>query len=1153
MNMPNFASRNHCRAATRSAGIESGACAASPRRGSGVTSDKTVSVSTTDGRLVRPESLMQERCYAPNARPQGRLATGRGARYAAPFHHPESLMPPLRTIPLVARVIVGLLLTAPLVAQKANSTRDTAAASDPALRALHWRLVGPFRGGRAVAVAGDPSRPLVFYFGAVDGGVWKTANGGQTWSNVTDGRSDIASVGAIAVAPSDPNVIYVGAGEADWREDLTYGEGMWRSTDGGETWRQLGLADTRHIAVVRVDPANPDVVYVAAMGHAFGPNAMRGVFRSTDGGKTWSKVLYVDDSTGAIDLVLDATNPRVLYAAMWKSQRFPWGFSAGGGKSGLWKSSDGGDSWTDITASRGLPPRPLGRIGIAVSPANPSRLWASVEGPATDSSGGIFRSDDAGASWERVNADQKFMVRPWYFSSVAADPTDENTMYVLNLGTWRSVDGGKSFSRIRVPHGDCHILWIDPKDPRRMIEGNDGGATVSFDGGTTWSTVNNQPTAQFYHVATDDQFPYRLYGAQQDNSTVAIPSRSDDGAITLRDWYAVAGGESGYIAPQPGDPGIVFAGTYMGTLTRYDHRTRQARDVSVWLNNYDGYAAADVPYRFQWTFPIVFSPHDRNTLYVTAQKVFKSTDGGASWQAISADLTLHDPATLGPVGGPITRDMTGTEWYGTIFAFVESPVKAGVLWAGSDDGLVHVSRDGGATWDDVTPRALGKFTRVSLIEPSHFDAGAAYLAAYRYQQDDVAPYRFKTAAYGKQWTKVVTGIPAAAYQRAIRQDPVRRGLLFAGTETGIYVTFDDGGRWQPLQLNLPRSSVRDLAVHGSDLIVATHGRAFWVLDDISPLRQLSPSLRGERVHLFAPEPAVRFLGGRSAGPLPTAGENPFPGAAVTYWLQQKPTGDVALTFLDSAGAVIRTYSGKPDSSARVDSATYAPSDSAVPGHAGTNRFAWNLRASDAKKAKDIVVDEGMIEGPIVPPGRYSVKITVAGQSVTQPFTVVNDPRVTTSPADLAAQYAFALQIHDHIDTLVSAVERVQQAESQLASWTDWTKNRPEGARVKAQADSLKRSLEAVRGRLSEPPAHADESTLHWPIQIYNQLLSLNAMVQSADAAPTRQEREVLAELSGRLDKELAALRGIEMGDLPAFNRLLRDLNVPAVGVGGEKR
>jgi len=549
----------------------------------------------------------------------------------------------------------------------------------------------------------------------------------------------------------------------------------------------------------------------------------------------------------------------------------------------------------------------------------------------------------------------------------------------------------------------------------------------------------------------------------------------------------------------------------------------------------------------------VFSPHDRNTLYVTAQKVFKTTDGGASWQAISPDLSAHEAATLGPVGGPITRDMTGTEWYGTIFSFAESPVKAGVLWAGSDDGLIHLSRDAGATWEDVTPKALGRFTRVSLLEPSHFDAAVAYLAANRYQQDDFEPYLFKTADYGKTWTKIVTGIPAGAYTRAVREDPVRRGLLFAGTETGIYVTLDDGGRWQPLQLNLPRASVRDIAVHGSDLVVATHGRAFWVLDDISPLRQLTPALRGERVHLFAPEPAVRFLGRRSERPVPAAGENPLPGAGVTYWLQQKPTGDVALAFLDSAGTVIRTFSGKADSSATVDSATYAPSDSAVPARAGANRFVWNLRAPDAKKAKDIVVDEGMIEGPIVPPGRYSVKVTVGGQTYTQPFTVVNDPRVTTSPADLAAQYALALQIHERIDTLVTAVERVEQAESQLASWTDWTKNRPDGARVKSQADSLKRSLEAVRARLSEPHAHADESTLHWQIQIYNQLLSLNAMVQSADAAPTRQEREVLAQLSARLDKELAALRGIETGDLAAFNRMLRELNVPAVGVGGDKR
>ena len=1049
-----------------------------------------------------------------------------------------------RSIHRTATVIALSLVAAPVSGWGQQT-------GDPALRALHWRLVGPYRGGRTVAVAGDPAKPLVFYFGAVDGGVWKTGSGGQTWRNITDGRSDIASVGALAVAPSDPNVLYVGSGEADWREDLTYGDGMWRSTDGGRTWQHLGLEDARHIAAVRVDPRDPDLVYVAAMGHAFGPNATRGVFRSQDGGKTWKKLLFVDDSTGAIDLGMDPANPRILYAALWKAQRSPWGFAAGGGKSGLWKTSDGGETWTDISGSDGLPRRPLGRIGITVSPANPSRLWASVEAP--DSGGGIFRSEDAGKTWERVNAEQKFMIRPWYFSSVTADPVDQNTVYVLNLATWRSIDGGKTFERLRVPHGDCHILWIDPLDPKRMVEGNDGGATVSFDAGETWSTVYNQPTAQFYHVITDDQFPYRIYGAQQDNSTVSIASRSDEGAITERDWWPVGGGESGYIAPQPGDPNVAFAGTYMGTLTRYDHRSGQTQDVSVWLNNYDGHAASDVPYRFQWTFPIVFSPHERNTLYATAHQVFKTTDGGASWHAISPDLTVHDPATLGPSGGPITRDMTGTEWYATIFAFAESPVKAGVLWAGSDDGLVHVSRDGGgdASWQNVTPKDLGRFTRVSIIEPSHFDAGAAYLAANRYQQDDFQPYLFKTTDYGRSWTKITSGVPAGAYTRAIREDPVRRGLLFAGTETGIYYSLDDGAHWQSLQLNLPRASVRDITIHGGDLIVATHGRAFWLLDDISILRQLTDQVRGESAHLFTPEPAVRFAGGRSSE-RSNAGENPWPGLAVDYYLKEKPQGDVTLAFLDSAGTVIRTFSSKTDTTKRAaveDSATYAPSDSIVPVRAGTNRFVWNLRSPDADKVKDVVVDEGMVEGPVALPGRYTVKLTVAGKSYSQPFTVAEDPRITVSPADLAASHALALRIHARIDTLAAAVTRIERDRNQLTDWVEWTKQQPYATRVKGAADSLKAKLEAVRDKLTEPHAHADEATLHWPIQIYNQLLSLNAMVQSADAAPTRQEQQASDELSRRLDEQLAKLKEIEGTDVAAFNELLRTLNVPAVGAG----
>ncbi|HEY7877708.1 MAG TPA: glycosyl hydrolase, partial [Gemmatimonadaceae bacterium] len=778
-----------------------------------------------------------------------------------------------------------------------------------------------------MAVAGDPDQPYTFYFGGVDGGVWKTTNAGATWSNITDGRSNIASVGAIAVAPSDRNVIYVGTGEADFREDLTGGDGMYRSTDGGETWRHLGLDATQHIAAVRVDPRDPDVVYVAAAGHAFGPNAERGVYRSRDGGITWQRVLFLDDSTGAIDLALDPKNPRILYAAMWKFERYPWGFSAGGGRSGLFKSIDAGDTWTELTRNKGLPTRPLGRIGIAVSPAQPARVWASVE--AKDSTGGIFRSDDAGATWTRVNADQKFMVRPWYFSGVTADPTNANIVYVLNLGTWRSIDGGHTYSPVRAPHGDDHVLWVDAKDPQRMIEGNDGGATISLDGGTTWSSQGNQPTGQFYHVITDNQFPYRIYGAQQDLGTVSIASRSDHGVIDNSDWYDVGGGESGYIAPFARDSNIVFAGSYMGTITRYDHRTLQERDVSVYLNNFDGIPAKDVPYRFQWTFPIMFSLHDTSALYATAQYVFRSTDQGATWEKISPDLTVHDTSTLGPVGGPITRDMTGTEWYATIFAFAESPVKAGVLWAGSDDGLVHLSTDGGATWRDVTPRDLGTFTRVSIIEPSHYDAGTAYLAANRYQQDDVRPLLYTTHDFGKSWTRIVSGIPVDAYTRTIREDPVRRGLLFAGTETGAYVSFDDGMRWRSLQLNLPRASVRDLTIHGADLIAATHGRAFWSIDDIAPLREMVDSIQRADVFLFAPEPAVRFQGG--SGHRTDAGDNPPNGLIVDYWLRTVPSGPVSLAFLDSTGQVLRTFtSDSTADSTHVpvhDSVSYAPRDS----------------------------------------------------------------------------------------------------------------------------------------------------------------------------------------------------------------------------------
>jgi photosystem II stability/assembly factor-like uncharacterized protein len=728
---------------------------------------------------------------------------------------------------------VALSMAAPLHAQRTS----TAAAAPPAydgklysdpnatnknFKNLRWRLVGPFRGGRVDAVAGDPTKPLVFYMGSVNGGVWKTTNAGMTWDNITDGKTDISSVGAITVAPSDPNVIYVGTGESQLREDLTYGTGVYRSTDAGQTWSHLGLADAQQITAIRVHPTNPDIAYLAAIGHAFGPNTERGIYRTMDGGKSWKKILFINDSTGGNDISIDPTNPRIIFASMWKFQRTAWGMEAGGGKSGLWKSTDAGDTWTEITANPGMPKAPIGKIGVAVSPANPRRIYASVE--AKDTLGGIFRSDDGGDTWNRVNGQQQFQIRPWYYSGVTADPSNENTLWVMNLQVWKSIDGGKTFTRSRVPHGDTHIMWVDPKNSDRLINGNDGGATVSLDGGKSWSSIMNQPTAQFYHVVTDDQFNYRLLGAQQDNSTVSIASRSDFGAIGERDWWPVAGCENAHIAVDPRDPNITYGGCYTGMMMRHDNRTQQTRDIAVWLSNYDGIPAKDVPNRFQWTFPILLSPHDPGVLYAASQNVWKSTTEGRSWEKISPDLTYADPATLGPSGGPVHKDMTGTEWYATIYSLAESPVAKGTLWTGSDDGRVHITRDGGKTWTEVTPKAMVKNTRITGIEASKYDPAVAYMSATRYQMDDYRPYFYKTSDFGKSWMRIDAGLPMGAYARSIREDVVRRGLLFAATETGVYVSFDDGVKWETLQLNLPRVSVRDIRVHGNDLVVATHGR-----------------------------------------------------------------------------------------------------------------------------------------------------------------------------------------------------------------------------------------------------------------------------------------------------------------------------------------
>ena len=1033
-------------------------------------------------------------------------------------------------------------------------------ATSARFKALQWRLVGPFRGGRVDAVTGDPSDRLVFYFGAVNGGVWKTTNGGQTWRNVTDGVSDISSVGAIAVAPSDPNVVWVGTGESQPREDLTYGTGVYRSTDGGQSWTHLGLGDSQQIGDVVVDPRDADRAYVAAIGHAFGPNAERGVFRTTDGGKSWKKVLFIDDSTGAMDLSIDPTNPRIVFASMWKFQRTPWGMDAGGGRSGLWKSVDGGDSWQEISFNPGIPHTPLGKIGVAISPANPQRVYASIEAP--DSSGGIFRSDDGGATWTRTSGDQKWAVRPWYYSAVTADPNDENTVYVMNLSVWRSVDGGKTFSRVRVPHGDTHIMWVDPNDSRRLINGNDGGATISYDGGETWSSIYNQPTAQFYHVTTDDQWPYRIYGAQQDNTTVSIASRSDDGSIGERDWFPVAGCENATIAVDPRDPNVTYGGCYTGFFSRVDRAKRQERDISVWMANYDGYPAAEVPYRFQWTFPVLLSPHDPNTLYVTSQYVHRSTNEGASWERISPDLTVHDPKTLVRTGGPIHGDMTGTEWYATIYAFAESPITKGLLWAGSDDGLIHVSRDGGAHWENVTPKGYGAFTRTAVIEPSRYDAGTAYMAANRYQQDDFRPYLWKTTDYGKTWSAINAGIPAGAYTRTIREDPVRRGLLYAGTETGVYVSFDAGAHWETLQLNLPRASVRDLAVRGNDLIAATHGRAFWVLDDISLLRQIGDSVTTRAAYLFQPATAIRWVSG--GGKSLTAGQNPRGGATFDYWFRNTPSGPVTLEIRGTNGTVVRTFTSiaaaPPDSARRSttdsiaararaaqrDSLVYEPADSIVAARAGTNRFVWNLRYPSAKEIENTLIDMGTLDGPVAPPGQYSVRLVAGRDTLVRQFTVVADPRVTTPTAELVRQFALALRVRDRINDVANGAERVEDLQSQLDKRVSQAKGQGYEQRVTDAAKALRTKLEAVRAELYEVGCHADQCSLDQPVKLYNMLITMNSQVQTGDYGPTKQHEEMFAEFSGKVGEQLRKLQALEDGELSALNRVLAEVGLPVV-------
>ncbi len=1000
---------------------------------------------------------------------------------------------------------------------------------------LRWRNIGPFQGGRVEAVAGVPGNASTFYFGAVNGGVWKTVDAGQTWTPSWKGPG-VQTIGALAVAPSDPNVVYAGTGEPDPRTDLASGDGVYRSTDAGHTWTHIGLDGSHQIARILVDPRDPDRILVAAEGSVFAPGSDRGVYRSADGGASWRKVLFVNDSTGAIDLAMDRMNPRIVYAAMWQVRRTPWSLVDGGPGSGLYRSVDGGEHWSKLEG-HGLPAGVWGRTAVSVG-ADGRRTYALIN--AHD--GGLYRSDDAGESWRLVNADQRIRQRPWYYFQVKADPRDPTTVYLLNFHMWRSSDGGASIARLDPPHVDNHALWIDPGAPERMIEGNDGGATISLDGGEHWSTESNQPTAQIYHVATDGQVPYRVYGAQQDRGTYSIASAVSRGGIGEQDWYDVAGGESGYVLPVPGAPDTVFAGSYFGDLTRWSRPAGEAQDVTPWPENTEGYPASTVRYRFSWTSPLAFDPHEPYTLYSGSQLLLKSMDGGRSWSAISPDLTRNDTTKQRLSGGPVTLDNVGAEYYDVIYAIAPSPVARGQIWVGTDDGLIQLTRDAGAAWTNVTPKALPAWAHVEGIDASTRDAGTAYAAVNAHMSGDDAPYVFRTHDGGKSWKLVANGLHGPIY--FVREDPARRGLVYAGGDGGVFVSFDDGEHWQSLELNLPPTSMRDLAVHGNDLVLATHGRGFWILDDATPLRQATAALADSAAYLFHPADAMRSpLGGGPRDATATAGANAPGGAIIDYYLRSTPAGPITLEVLDSAGAVVDRMSSRKGVDGR----------DTIPAKAGLDRVVWNLGYAPPPPLRvpgGPIFEAGGPTTPKVLPGRYTVRLTVDGRAYARPLTVGLDPRITATPADLAAQLDLMSKIeqaltedHEAFNQIAGLRQQLQGIGERLPGEVGMAEVVDSVHALDVRADSLSTHFFQYRAKA------AKWLFMNYPIQLNAKLVGLESSVGGSDDAPTRQDLAVYQSLRRQLDARLAEWREMQQRDVAALNALMGDKGIAPVYVG----
>jgi photosystem II stability/assembly factor-like uncharacterized protein len=1038
---------------------------------------------------------------------------------------------------------------------------------DPAfLSAFTYRNVGPFRGGRVTAVAGVADDPFLFYMGSTGGGVWRTDDAGESWVNITDGQFKVGAVGAITVAPSDANVIYVGTGSAEPRGNTSPGAGVYRSTDKGKTWTHVGLPDAGQVGRVVVDPKDADVVFVAALGSLFGTNQERGVFRSRDGGSTWEKVLFVNDSTGAVDIAINPANPRILFATAWRAQRLPWTMVSGSMDGGVYRSKDGGDTWQKLTV--GLPKGLFGKAGITVSPANPDRVWAIIEAEDEKGEGGVYRSDNGGDSWRRITGEKQLWHRPWYYMRITADPRDENTVWINNVLLYRSVDAGRTFIPVpTVPHGDSHALWINPDNTDIMVEGDDGGATVTLNGGRSWSTQRNQATAELYRVAVDDQFPYRLYGAQQDNSTVSVPSRISPAVISdFEQEYQVGGCESGHIAVDPRDPNIVYAGCFGGSISRYDVRTGQAREILAYPQNQMAQRIGDLRYRFQWNAPIRLSPHDPDVLYHLSNHVHRSRNGGQSWEVISPDLTTDNPEHQGFAGGPITSDGTGVEVFGTIFAFEESPLERGVLWAGSDDGRINVSRNDGETWTDVTPPNFPAGATVNSIDISRTVPGRVHVAAYKYRRGDMRPYLFQTTDHGQSWRLLTTGtngIPADHFTRVVREDPERQGLLYAGTENGAYVSFDDGTHWQSFQRNLPVTPVTDVQVHHGDLVLSTQGRSFWILDDVTPLRTMAADVMAEAAHLYPVRPAVRvFFGGGSPGAGPTGrrGQNPPDGALIHYSLAADVEGPLTITITDARGDTATTLSSEPQAgpdlgafAALAELFGFTGGGNLLPKTKGLHRATWNLLYPQPRLPAGTVIF-GTIGRPAAPPGTYTVTLRAGDEVHTRTLQVEADPRGTARQADFIAQYQFLEQLGSIIEDVAARTDDLRSVRTQSKELarlaTEAGIAEGDVARVNAAADSLAGKLTAVEEDVQQTKSKSFYDPLDYPGKLTAELAFLYNTVAggfgAVDAPPTDQAIARMGELQTQVDEVLGRLQTIFDTDLVNFNELIRSLGLEPV-------